>query len=181
MCAATHGIACVQPPMAFQVLGQSGDNGFFHCSHSLLQASKPALPTTMPIMKKPSAKKAQESPAVPPLVGPLLALQCAGPGCPSWVWFHRLYQLRNCQVCGLAWLSSYLCHGTTLKYVPEQKPEVGSMVMKDLHETTAKVEPKKKAKASVKAKAAAKASPKASAKKAMKTMKVMKLTMKAKK
>ena len=129
-------------------------------------------------MKKPSTKDTTPA-ASPPLVGPLMAIQCAKPGCPSWVWCHRLYQLTNCQVCGLAWLSSYLAHGTTLKYVPEQEPEVGAMVMHDLHEATAKVpkgkvEPKGKAKSKAKGKAADQANPKASA------MKVMKSTMKAK-
>ena len=68
----------------------------------------------------------------------------------------------------MAWLSSYLAHGTTLKYVPEQDQEVAAKVIR----TMAKVEPKGKAKPKANS---SKAIPKASA------MKAMKSTIKAKK
>ena len=36
----------------------------------------------------------------------------------------------------MAWLSSYLAHGTTLKYVPEQDQEVAAKVVQGIHEAS---------------------------------------------
>ena len=46
---------------------------------------------------------------------PHVALHCATPSCPSWVWLRKTDTLSNCAMCGLLWAKSFHSNGVYLR------------------------------------------------------------------